>query len=292
MTEQVSNQGSPVPAPNHVTLAQQTPAVEAPVTTPVDGTQVETPQPQPTPQEPKAEGQPPAPAVVSLDGVTPIENVPLGATQEGETFAYDETGDPGMDIALGFIGRLGIAPDDPAMVKAGEGDFTFLRAKLAALGDKAQGWEQMLNLGETAYQNAVKEIEKQAATAQAAVHKIVGGAERWGEVQAWARANAEPEEKAAINAMLSAGPIQARAAALLLNQLFDASGNATVQPRSAASATASTAAPAAGHGPLSRSEYMNEMNALIAREGIGAVNNNSAAYQSLQARHAAYLRNN
>ena len=296
MTETLSNQGSPIPAPNHETLAQPpapAPAPAAPAdqaAPPVNPN--EAPQPQPNPQEAPTEGQSLAPAVVSLDGVTPIENTPLAATQEGETFAYDETGDPGMDIALGFIGRLGIAPDDPAMVKAGEGDFSFLRAKLAALGDKAQGWEQMLALGETAYKNAVAQIEKNQAAAQAAVHKAVGGEERWREVQAWAKSNATDSERAEINAMLSASPIQARAAALLLNSLYDASGNATVQPRSAAAPTASAAAPANGHAPLTRQEYLSEVNALIAREGIGAVNNNSAAYRSLQARHAAYLRNN
>jgi len=78
---------------------------------------------------------------------------PLIEAPEGQAVQYNKTGDPGLDMALSFIGKLGIGPDHPAIVAARQGDFAFIKAELAGRGDKAQGWEQYLSLAEKAFEN-------------------------------------------------------------------------------------------------------------------------------------------
>lgn len=209
---------------------------------------------------------------------------PLIEAPEGQAVQYSKTGDPGLDMALGFIGKLGIGPDHPAVKAAQSGDFTFIKAELASRGEKATGWEQFVALAERSYESTVKQAQESAAKTRALVEDAVGGAENWKEIQAWAKQNADPAERAQINSMLNQGGIAARAAAKLLGELY-AQQAAVKEPANAASNVRSKAA--ASNGALSPAEYQTELKALVAKIGAHRVGD-SAEYQQLQQRRRAF----
>ena len=191
---------------------------------------------------------------------------PLGEAPEGQTVQYNKTGDPGLDMALGFIGKLGIGPDHPAIVAARQGDFSFIKAELAGRGEKAQGWEQYLSLAERAFESAQKSAQESTAKTKQVVEQAVGGAEQWVAIQSWAKANAEPEERAQINSMLNQGGLAAQAAARLLSELYNQAHNTVVEPAEASNPNRGNR-PAAGNAALSPQEYQAEIKALIGRIG-------------------------
>jgi hypothetical protein len=198
-----------------------------------------------------------------------------------EAVTYETTGDAGLDVALSFVGNLGIGPEHPAMVATAKGDFSLIEAHLATLGDKATGYQQMVQLAKDAYGRS--EATK-AATAQkvsAAVLAVAGGQEQWDAVKAWAGKEASPEEKTALNAMFDAGPVQARAAAMLLTTMYrDASGT-TVNPKKAVGqGSAGTQVPS--DGPLNPREYHAAVQQL--RTTLGSRMDASPEYAALRAR--------
>ena len=253
----------------------------------VDGTPVDTtldPNAAATPQTPAAPSTPP-PAAPEVIGETPAPAAPEAAP-EGEAFAYKETGDPGLDVALGFLGGLGFAPSHPAIVDAIDGKFDKLEAHLGALGDKAKGWERMVALAKDAYTRTSTQAEQTQREVTEACHAVVGGPEQWNEIKQWAGTNAEPAEKDAINGMLSAGPVQARAAALLLADAYGAANGTTVSPKDPVAFNATTAAPSAG-GALSPAAYAQAVRELRATLG-GRDLDTHPDYQKLQARRLAF----
>src|SRR5690606_6730227 len=129
---------------------------------------------------------------------------------------YEETGIAGLDLALAFVGKLGIAGDHPAMLAAAAGQFDLIKAHLSTLGAPAAGWEQHVALAEKAYSEQIEENQKFVKSVHDAVHGVVGGAENWNAILSWAKQNADPSEAAALNAMFDAGPFQAKAAAQML----------------------------------------------------------------------------
>lgn len=228
-------------------------------------------------------------AEVELDigAVTPEdadgEKTPV--VESDQPVQYQETGDPGLDMALGFIGKLGIGPDHPGVLAAKTGDFSFIKAHLAGLGDKARGWEQYMALAERAYTSAQQTANAKAADTRKVVEDAVGGADNWSAIQAWAKANADDSERAEINAMLNAGGMRARAAARLLSDLYNQAHDTVHQPAEAAKANA-TRVPAT-NGPLTPNEYNKELQALIGRIGAHKVGE-SPEYQQLQQRRRAF----
>lgn len=227
----------------------------------------------------------PATAALPIDPVTPPVAPSEPAAPSGE--AFEPTGDAGLDLAASWVQGLGIAADDPAIIAALEdGNFDFIKAKLASLGDKARGWEQYMALAEKGMGNL-----KAAATAQAnetlgVIHEVVGGAEAWEPIKAWATANAEPAEKEAINSMFEAGGLQARAAASLLNSMYQQASGTVVEPMAA-----TTAAPANSKGTtsaLSPSEYAAELNKLATKIGSHRLDA-SPEYAALRSRRLAFL---
>ena len=202
-----------------------------------------------------------------------------------EAVEYAETGDPALDMCLSFLGGVGIKQDDPAMVKATEGDFTLLEAKLAALGDKAKGWERHLALGKSAYERMDKESKATADKVSEAVVGVFGDAETWATVREWAGKNADASEKEAINAMFAAGPVQARAAAIMLRDAYASAPGTKVAPKAAAK-EASGGKSTDTNGALSPKEYVAEVNKLHAK--LGNRMDDSQEYRQLQARRAAY----
>lgn len=241
-------------------VATTEPAEAAPI---VEGALVvqSAPAPQATPAVDAA-----AQAAAAKAGVAIEEKAPAEA--EGPPVVeYQETGDPGLDLALSFVGNLGIDHTTPAMQAALKGDFTLIEAVLAGLGDKAKGYDKFIALAKKSYSEAQAADQATATAIQTAVFEVAGSAEQWKAIQEWAKKEADPKEKEAINRMLSADPIQARAAAQLLVNEFQKRGF-----RNPASATSKSGASSSGdasqQGNLTRREALAETQKLVNRIGV------------------------
>jgi hypothetical protein len=233
----------------------------------------------------------PAPIAAPVAEAPAAEPAPKG---EPVAVAYEPTGDAGLDLALGFLGKLGFAPDSPAMKQAESGDFSLLRAELALLGDKAKGYEQVLAAGEQGYK-AIR--DQQATAAQKTQDNILAAfgfkaedpasrqaaAAKWEQVREWAKTNAEPHERAAVNAALAAGGIAAKAMAAYLGQLHDGHPSTVIEP---GTVTAVGGKGASANGALSPKEYVAEVAKLRAVKGYGM--DGSPEYKQLQARRAMW----
>lgn len=240
-----------------------------------------------TPTTPAPEGQTPQtpantpvvdPKLTDTPAQTPT--TPAAPTAPAAV-AYDQTGDVGLDMALDFVGKLGIAKDHPAMAATATGDFSLIKAHLAQMGDKARGWEQFVALAEQSYTRQTAAVAETAKQVSAAVVAVAGSQESWDAIKSWASQNATPEEKAGINAMFDAGPMQARAAAVMLKGLYEKAAGTIVNPKSAVRPDASSGAnPTAG--PLSRKDYAAEVRKLHAK--LGNRMEGSAEYRALQQR--------
>ncbi len=242
--------------------------------------------PNPVAPDPAQTADPVAP--VTLDGTSEGTTETPDAEQDGTAFIYHETGDPALDVALDFIGRLGIGPEDPAIVAATEGKFELLEAKLAVLGDKATGWERHVALAKDAYQRSTEAATARTNEIATAVNNVASAANvSWADVQKWASANADPAEKQAINAMLTADKIQARMAAQALVSAYTQAAGTTVEPRPAVNNTAAGGNPT-DTSALSPRQFAEAVNALARTSGSDAVNSNSPEYQALVARRLAY----
>lgn len=253
------------------------------VTAPDGGTQVLDPAaitpPAATPATPPAPATPPPPAAETLDAPAAVDPADAG-------FTYEATGDPGLDIALEFIGKAGFGIDHPAVLEAIDGKFDKLEAHLSALGDKATGWERYIGLAKTAYERTATDTAARQTAITSAVTEIAGGAEQWATIKDWASKEADPAEKKEINAMLAAGPLQARAAAFLLSDLYRNAGGTTVTPANPVTPNA----PAGGHsdnGTLSPAAYNQAVRDLRVELG-GRDLDTSPKYAALQARRSAW----
>jgi hypothetical protein len=181
---------------------------------------------------------------------------------------YDPTGDPGLDLFTGFIGKLGIAVDHPAMkAMIDDGNFDLLKGHLAALGDKAKGWEQHVALAEKAHGEIAAIEAQEKGKVAAAIHNVVGGEQNWTTIQAWASKEASPAEKTAINAMLNGGTVQARAAAMLLQSLYDNASGVVRNPADPTNGLATNRGQPAQIEPLTRRAAVAETNKLTAKFG-------------------------
>lgn len=276
-----------------VTTTAPSPATTgAPATAPAPAPEA-APAPAPAPEAAPA----PAPVPASLDDAPapakpvgevtpPVEGAP--APQAGEAISYEPTGNPGMDLALDFLGKLGFGPEDPAMAAAGNGDFGLLKAKLAVMGEKAQGWEAVLAVGEQGLKAMNDARAAEAQKTQDAILSVFGedrdaAAKQWETVRAWAKENAEPEERAAVNSALAAGGIAAKAMAAYLNGLYSKHPSAVIEP---ATVTKMGGSGESSTGALSPAQYRAEISALRAKLGQGM--DGSPEYKALQARRLAY----
>ena len=75
---------------------------------------------------------PPAHSVLLDEGAAATTPAPNPDTSN--EFAYDATGDAGLDYALNFVGKLGYGDTHPAIMAAQKGDFSLIRAELATKG--------------------------------------------------------------------------------------------------------------------------------------------------------------
>lgn len=185
---------------------------------------------------------------------------------------------PALGLALGFLRDAGISPTDPAFQLAEvEGDFELLKATLAAKA--LPGTDAMVAILEKAVASHFEAVEKAEAETTALVTEILG--EQKDEVLEWARSTASDEEKTAFNDMLEAGGVYARAAAVLLREAFQGSGN-TIPAKHAIE----TAAPGAvANGPLTAREFAAETEKLARK--LGGDPRGSAEYAQIQRRREA-----
>jgi hypothetical protein len=201
-----------------------------------------------------------------------------------EPVTYNPTGDAGLDMVLKFVGDLGYHPENPAMKAAMEGDFTLLEAELATKGVK--GYEAHMKLGQQAFTRTREATLAKQKADREAIEGAAGGAENWKAVQAWAAANAEPEEKAEVSKMLAAGGLQARITAEWLANLHAKATNVPVKdgeglPVAKVKGTPDTS------GALSPREYADAV-AKARRDHRGGGFEESPAYKNLQARRMAW----
>lgn len=196
---------------------------------------------------------------------------------------YEKTGDAGLDVALQYVGARGFGPDHPAIVAATKGDFAVLEAELTKLGDKAPGAKAYIDLAKESYGRRKASNEAAAAKTTKAVHDAVGGAEKWAAIQAWAQANADPDEKKQLNAAFAAGGLVATATATQLAQMH-AKATAT-KPQGVVKADAPAHDPSA-NSALDGKAFGRESAALYAK--LGNKMEGSKEYAALVARRRAY----
>jgi hypothetical protein len=223
---------------------------------------------------------------VAIDAAAQAPAAPEPAKAEAPT-KFEPTGDPGLDLAYNFIGKLGIKADDPALAAAKAGDFSLISAKLSALGDKAAGWQEHLALAKDYYTREEAKATEAAKKTAEAVYGVVGGKDTWDKVQAWASSTASPEEKAELNAQFAAGGLAAKAAARYLHDLW-ARNSGQAQHKSAASPNASATA-AVDTSPLSAKQYT-AIVAELTRKHPGKDLTRIPEYSAAQARRSAGLR--
>lgn len=215
------------------------------------------------------------------------EAAPAPAAPTVTPVTYDSTGDPGLDLALDFVGQRGFGPDHPAMVAAINGDFGPLKAELAKNPD-AKGFERYVALAEAAHQREAEKATAKQAADREAIHKVVGGEEAWNAIQAWATEQTadSPEQRAEVNAALSAGGMQAKAMAAYLANLHAKAAGTVVEPASRVQAPG--AVPAAGDaGPVSAMEFATKSRELRAK--LGPEFEGTAEFKALVHRRAATM---
>lgn len=235
---------APVAAPE----ATMQPAAPAPAPVPTTNLGVQPPAPQApvAPQEPSA----PAPDPKGKD----------------EDIEYEPTGDPGLDYALGFLGKAGYTDDHPAIQSAAQGDFGLLKAELASKG--ITGWEQALALAERAYETSQTKAAETVAAVQESVTLVAESlGVDWEAAVEFARETATPEEVETINQMFS-NPYTAKMAALWVSHAYSNNPNTSVPP--ARAPVKPNAIPAEGNtsqGTITRAEFASEAGQLHKRFG-------------------------
>lgn len=236
---------------------------------------------QPTPEaKPAVAG---TEADLSIGGDESTAVAPLTAEPTGPVvIEFNPTGDAGLDMALGFFGKLGLGPGDKAFDAAANGDFGMLKAKLGQLGNKATGYEGFVALAEQAYAKGAEANKGKVAKDVAAIHSAVGGADQWKAIQAWASANAEPHEKAEVNAALRQGGVAAKAMAQWLAGKYATAAGTTVEPADIVTPGAAGKVASSANGALTAKDYATEVQA--ARAKLGWKFDGSKEYAALQAR--------
>lgn len=210
-------------------------------------------------------GDTPAAPVTPAQPATPAAPAaPASTTDDKGKVTYEPTGDAGLDLALEYFGGLGLSFDSPEIQEAGKGNFSYLEAKLAALGEDAKGGERYLAIARDAYGRLKEGSKAEYEARKATVLEAVGGEETWNSIKEYVKANAEPNELEEVRAALGQGGLVAKAMAELLHRQYLAASGTTVEPPSPVRHQAS--APAGG-APLTRAGYLEELNGLVAKIG-------------------------
>ncbi|ASZ71959.1 head scaffolding protein [Aeromonas phage CF7] len=157
-------------------------------------------------------------------GKTP-ENTPAPVEGSIDSFiAHFEQSKPALSLALTFLKDAGITANDPAFKMAeSSNDFTLLEAVLAQKG--LPGTEQMVAILKAEAAANAAALEASQKETDELVQSILG--EDTEAILGWAVENATADECAAIDDMLGAGGVYARAAATMLQQAYSGA-NVTV----------------------------------------------------------------
>lgn len=237
----------------------------------------------------------PALTIEAAKPATPVADpvAPKPLDLNVELVSYAPSGDAGLDVALEFIGNLGIGPEHAAMQAASNGDFAPLEAHLASLGAKAKGFEKMLALGKKAHADGAKadaESKAKAAADEKAttekIHAVMGGAENWPSIQAWAASAATDQEKLDVAAAFKAGGTIAIAMAERLTNLYRKAGGTFKGKAAVKVDAAKTPGGPGADGPLSPVEYVKAVEA--ARRTHRGDWDSSKTYKDLKARRQAW----
>lgn len=204
-------------------------------------------------------------------------------------YSYEPTGDAGLDYALAFVGNLGYGDSHPAILAAQQGDFSLIKVELATKG--VQGAEAVVALAEAAYGKSAAKAQAAAQELNTFAHTAAGGADNWAAINAWASANADPEEKADLNEALAKGGVAAKRAIKYIVDGYRAQHTLPKEPAAVAKPGAATSA-SASKGPMSAKEYADAVNALYVanrgREIEHLPEYHALTQQRLQAQRSGY----
>lgn len=245
---------------------------------PFGGTTAETPA-VPVNQPVEAEDDQ-AELVVGDEEVKPVEP----DSDRSNEFKYDPTGNASLDYALNFVGELGYGPTHPAILAAQEGNFHLIAAELAREG--VRGADQVIALAQQAYEQEKGKVEAQKAELTKFAYEVAGGAANWKQVQSWASANATPQEKQQINALLASGGFAAQSAINFLVTQYSKVNTLNHAPARVAKANAGASRGQDVGGAISAQEYGQLVQQLIYANG-GRDVSHTREYQELQARRLA-----
>ena len=219
--------------------------------------------------------------VVAAPVVAPVTPPATPPASASDAVTFEPTGDAGLDLAMDFFGKLGLSLDSPEMQEAGNGNFSYLEAKLASLGEKAAGSAQYLALAKEAQSRLSAQSKAQYEERRKTVHDAVGGEENWKELQTYINANAEPAELEIVRTALAQGGIVATAVAKHLHEMFLAAPGSTSAP---ANAVQNLPVPDNGAG-LTLAGYRQELSTLVAKIGSQRLDG-SPEYSALRRKYA------
>lgn len=237
--------------------------------------------------EPPAGDPAPAPRVDDLN----VPAKPAAPAPDAQPVPYAATGDAAMDVALDFFSKAGIKPDSPAALLAQKGDFSVLKAELAA--KQKAGWEGYVAIAEQSFSRAASAAAAAAAATKATILSVAGSQEDWDAIRTFIGEKADPSELAEINAALKAGGVTAKATVRYMKDVFTAGGGQltgaepTVKDTPLVPATRAQQAPT--NSALTAAQYNAEVQALRAKIGAARMDG-SPEYASLRARRMAAMR--
>lgn len=230
----------------------------------------------------KADAEAAAKAVADAKAAEEAKQQIKEAQDAGNRYEYNPTGDPGLDMALEFVGNLGFSAESTAIQAAQKGDFGPLKAALEVLGDKAKGWERHLALAQQSLERRIEAGKAKAEADEKAVYLAVGGKDEWEKIAQHARDNADDGEKAAIQAAMKAGGMQAQGMAVLLKQAYDKAHPKT--PSVVRKDASGAPGGGSGQGPMTPAQYAAEVRK-IAATTRGPIDNNPK-YLALREQYA------
>lgn len=209
----------------------------------------------PDPEALKLNPAPPSPDAPPVPPSTPSPDVP-------------DFGDPGLNVAADyFVNQLGLSLDSPELSEAAKGNYAYLEAKLAQLGDKAKGAEAYVQLAKSAQERVQKNARAHVESTIKSIHEAVGGETNWTAIKSFAQSNLSQDDLGEASAALHKGGISAVAMAKYLHAAASASPSVNVQGNPTTSPVAA-AAPIVPASQLSREEYRAEYRKLIDKHGI------------------------
>lgn len=231
-----------------------------------------------------------APAEAKPDPVTLAEPEakPTPDPDTSAEFTYDPSGDASLDIALGFIGKLGYSNAHPAVQAAMAGDWSVIKAELAVKG--VQGGAEMLEIAQQGSKRLIEAAATRDKETREYAEKLCQGAENFKAVTTWAKANLPQADKDWFNASVSQGGIAAQAAIDKLTQSYLSANKFDKTPANPVSGNAASATPGFGDsGPITRAQYTEGLAALRQAAG-GRDIMGSDQLKALEARRVAGMR--